>query len=413
MVFHMAQFRKKVYAAAGFCTTFVGPGRNEFDPSKPMKPFEEYLRETAEGTCRQLGQVAVDEGVIGSFMSGRFLKQANLPGFLPFMVPELRLKPCIGVEAACGTGGRVIGAAVRSVLSDLSEAVFVAGFEMQNVMKSVYGSDVLAGAAYYAGERKAGDAFFFPGIFAKRAGAYFERYGETDARRGMAKWYEQAIVNARKNPKAQEFHNKEQDLFELAMTPPDPQRFIPYLNQFDCSKVSDGAASLIIASAEGLRRCGIAIEDAVEIVAIGEAEEDITQPPIDQTVLSTTEAAVGKALAAAGINKEDIGVLELHDCFSITGLLALEAIGYAPRGKAASYVLDGGAAMGGGRPVNPSGGLIGFGHPTGATGVRQLVDLHAQLTAKAANQVEMKHPFGLMISMGGNDKTVSAIVVKR
>jgi acetyl-CoA C-acetyltransferase/acetyl-CoA acyltransferase len=403
----MKKLRKRIYAAAGYNTVFFGPGRKDFDPSKPMRPFEDYLQETAQGTCAQLKENAIDEGIIGSFMSGRFIKQANLPGFLPYMVPELQGKPCTAVEGACGTGGRAIAMAARSVLSDISDVVFVAGFEMQNVMKSVFGADVLAGAAYYAQERKSGDAFFFPGIFAKRAGAYFEKYGEAIARPGMAKWYEQSILNARKNPKAQEYENITKDLLALGMTKPDPAKFISHLNLYDCSKVSDGASSLIIASEEGLQKCGINVNDAIEIVAIGEAEDDITKSPTDLTVLSTNALAAAKALEQAGIKNEELGVLELHDCFTITALLALESLGYAKPGQAAPYVSDGVI------PINPSGGLGGFGHPTGATGVRQLVDLLHQFTGKAANQLKLQKPFGMMVSMGGNDKTVTAIVVKK
>ena len=409
----MKKLRKKVYAAAGYNTIFMGSGRKEFDPSKPMRPFEEYLKETAKGTSAQLSDIAVDEGIIGSFMSSRFIKQANLPGFLPFMLPELKGKPCTAVEGACGTGGRAVGMAVRSVLSDISDSVFVAGFEMQNTMKAVYGADVLAGAAYYAKERKGGGAFFFPGIFAARAGAYFQTYGEKPARQAMAKWYEQSILNARKNPKAQEYHNTTQDLLALGMTPPDAKRFVPYLNLYDCSKVSDGASSLIIASEEGLRACGIDKENAVEIIGMGEAEGDITQAPSDLTVLANTAQAVAKALDQAGLTKDDISILELHDCFTITALLALEAIGYAGKGQAAGYILEGNTSPEGKHPVNLSGGLGGFGHPTGASGVRQLVDLLHQFTGKAANPARLKTPFGMMISMGGNDKTVTCLIVKK
>lgn len=409
----MSKFRKKVFAAAGYNTTYFGTGRKEFDPSKPMRSFESYLQETAEGTVKQVQQPAFDEGVIGSFMPARFLKQANLPGFLPFMIPQLQGKPCTGVEGACGTGGRALGTAVRGVLSDLANSVFVAAFEVQNTMKAVYGADVLAGAAYYSKERKAGHGFFFPGIFAERAGAYYKRYGYDDARKGMAKWYELAILNARKNPKAQEYHNAAKDLFALGMTPPDPERFVPYLNHYDCSKVSDGASSIVIASKEGLAACGIPIENAVEIIGMGEAEADITQAPSDLTVLSTTEIAVCKALEQAGIPLEDLSFLELHDCFTISGLLALEAAGFASRGKAPGFILDGNTTIEGIIPTNLSGGLGGFGHPTGASGVRQMVDLLYQLTGKADNQGKVRTPYGMMISMGGNDKTVTCFIVKK
>lgn len=400
--------RKKVFATAGYTTMFYGPGRKEFDPAKPMPSFETYLKETAEGTMQQVKHRSVDEGVIGSFMAPRFIKQANLPGFLPFMVPELAGKPCIAVEGACGTGGRAIGVAVRSVLADLADVVFVAGFEIQNSVKSVYGADILAGAAYYNGQRKSGHGFFFPGIFAERAGAYYKRYGEKKTREAMAKWYENAILNARKNPKAQEFHNAAPDLVKLGMTAPNADQFLPYLNLFDCSKVSDGAASILITSEEGLKKLGVPREKAVEILSLGEAEGDITQNPKDPAHLAQTAKAASEALAKAGIQAKDLGVLEVHDCFSITGLLMLEAAGIVPAGKAPEAVLEGKVEP----AVNSSGGLIGFGHPTGASGVRMLVDLQQQLTHQAANQTEIKHPYGMLLSMGGDDKTVTAIVVR-
>lgn len=408
----MSPFNKKIYVSAGYNTIYFGSGRVEFDPVEPMPPFENYLKETAEGTCRQLPNAAIDEGLIGSFMSGQFLKQANLPGFLPFMIPSLKYKPCTGIEGACGTGGRALAMAVRSVLSGMSDTVFVAGFEMQNTMKAVYGSDVLAGAAYYRKERKKGGAFFFPELFSDRAGAYYKEYGYEKTRRAMAMWYEQSILNARENPKAQEFANQSQKLFELGMTSPNPAQFVPHLNAYDCAKVTDGASSLVVLSDEGLSRCGLSKEDAVEIVGIGEAEEDITEPPKDLTELSTTAKAVEKALSSAKITKEEIGLLELHDCFSITALLAIEAIGLADKGNAPHFIIEGNTRKEGRVPTNLSGGLGGFGHPTGATGIRQMVDLLHQFTRKASNQANFKTPYGMMISMGGNDKTVTCLIVK-
>ncbi len=408
----MKKFRKKVYVAAGYNTMYFGPGRKEFDPSSSMPTFETYLLETAKGTLSQVKDAEFDEGIIGSFMAAKFINQANLPGFLPFMAPSLSGKPCTAVEGACGTGGRAIGIALRSVLSDFSDSVFVAGFEIQNIMKSVYGADVLAGAAYYNKERKAGHAFFFPGIFSDRAGAYYEKYGKEKTREAMAKWYELAILNARKNKKAQEFYNSVEKLKEMASVTPDAKRFLPHLNLYDCSKVTDGASSLLVLSEEGLKKCGIDKKDAVEIVSIGEAEADITKDPEDLTALTTTKIAVQKALAQAELTMNDIGILEIHDCFSITALLTFEAIGLAEPGKSADFILNENSAITGKIPTNLSGGLTGFGHPTGASGVRQMVDLLHQLTKKAENQVEVKKLYGMMISMGGNDKTVTCLIVK-
>lgn len=406
----MSAFRKRVYACAGATSLFFGPGRKEFNPDQPMPSFETYLQETAEGTLAQIDPKAtLDEGIIGSFMAAQFLKQGNLPGFLPFMAPGLLGKPCTAVEGACGTGGRALAVAIRSVLSDLSDVVFVSGFELQNSVKALYGADILAGAAYYKGERKRGHAFFFPGIFSERAGAYYQRYGAEKTRKAMAKWYENAIVNARKHPKAQEYQNKTQDLMALGMTPPNPARFLPHLNNYDCSKVTDGAASIFIVSEEGLKRLGIPKEKAIEIIGIGEAEGDITKPPKDLTQFTQTETAGKQALKSAHLTMDQIGVLELHDCFTISGLLALEAIGAAQAGKAPELVLSGATAPEGTLPTNLSGGLIGFGHPTGASGVRMLVDLWRELTFSTSK----KSPYGMMVSMGGNDITVTSLIAKK
>jgi acetyl-CoA C-acetyltransferase/acetyl-CoA acyltransferase len=405
--------RKKIYAGAGFTTVFMGSGRNEFDPSKAQRTFDSYLKETADGTLAYgIDPNLIDMGVIGSFMAARFLNQGNLPGFLPFMIPSLRYKPCFAVEGACGTGGRAIGVGALGLLADQADVAFIAGFEIQNAVKAVYGADILAGAGFYDKERKSGHAYFFPGVFSERAGAYYEKYGYDKTRQGMAAWYEQAIENARKNPKAQEYHNTNPDLLKRGSGQPDPKKFVPHLIGADCSKVSDGASSLLLFSEEGLNKAKIDKSNVIEIVAIAHVEDNIAEAPADLTVLKTTEIAVKEALHDAGISISEIGWLELHDCFTITAILTLEAIGFAPKGEGASFIKEGHTKAKGIIPTNLSGGLCGFGHPTGASGVRMLVDLHAQMTGKASNQVDTGKKYGMMISMGGNDKTVTVIVAK-
>lgn len=137
----------------------------------------------------------------------------------------------------------------------------------------------------------------------------------------MARRFEQSIINARQNSKAQEYQNSTQNLLSLGMSPPNSKRFVLHLNHFNCSKVSDGASCLVLLSENGLEKCGVKREDAVEILSVAGGEGDITRDPDDWTELSTTEIAARKALDQAGLSKEDLGLLELHDCFSITGLL--------------------------------------------------------------------------------------------
>ncbi len=411
----MKKLRKPVYACAPFHTVFLGPGRKEFHPKKPRPGIEHYIFEAGKGCLAQVpNPEALDEGVIGNFMASRFNKQGHLGAFLPAVHPSLKHKPCTRVEGACGSGGLAVSTAVKAVLADQADAVLVIGVEVQNTVKAVYGADILAGAGHFSRERKAGHAFFFPNLFSLRAGAAYERYGRDYVRKGMAEWYALAIENARRNPNAQEHHNADPDLRATGLTEPNPRAFLEHITAYDCSKVTDGASAFVVASEEGLKKLGIDRNDAARFVSVAHAEGDITQDPEDLCRLDTTAAVAAKALEAAGATAGEIGVLELHDCFTITGLLALEAIGLAEPGRGAQYVLDGNTRLDGATPTNATGGLIGFGHPTGATGVRQCADLILQLTGKAGDcqvSVPDNKPYGMFINMGGNDKTlVSAIL---
>lgn len=412
----MKKLRRKVYMAAGYNTISLGTGRKEFHPKKPRPGLEKYIKEAGQETLKQIGGAGnVDEGVIGNFMAARFNKQANLPAFIPMIDEGLLWKPAISVEGACCSGGLALMAGMKSVLAETAEVVLAVGFEVQNTVKAIYGADILAGAGWFQ-ERKAGHAYYFPGKFSDRAGAYYEKYGREKARRGMARWYRNAIENARLCPTAQEHHNKTEDLEALAMTEPNPKTFLENLTVFDCSKVSDGASAIAVLSEEGLQRCGIAKKDAVEIVGWGQVEADITRQPDDLTSLETTRRAVEEALKSAGITPDQLGTVEAHDCFTIAGILATEAIGLAEPGEGADFVAAGNTARDGRIPMNTTGGLVGWGHPTGATGVHQAVTIWEQLTGRAGDaQIELPadRPYGLSINMGGDDKTVVAIVYKR
>ena len=119
-------------------------------------------------------------------------------------------------------------------------------------------------------------------------------------------------------------------------------------------------------------------------------------------------------MASAGMDKSQLGLLEVHDCFTISGMLSLEAVGLAEPGKSAAYLLDGKTRKDGECPTNMTGGLCGFGHPTGATGVRQVADMVLQLTGQAGDcQVKFTDdkPYAMSINMGGNDKTVVSFVM--
>jgi acetyl-CoA C-acetyltransferase/acetyl-CoA acyltransferase len=304
---------------------------------------------------------------------------------------------------------------IRSILAETSEVVLVIGVEVQNTVKAIYGADILAYAGWFK-KRKEGHAYFFPGQFSNRAGAYFEKYGRQKTMNAFAVWFQNAIENARLCPTAQEYHNKVDDLQACALTEPNGKAFVDNLNVFCCSKVSDGASAIAIVSEEGLIRCGIPKSEAVEIAGWGHVVDDITKDPDDLCELSTTKLAVSHALTNAGIHIGQVGTAEIHDCFTIAGVLAMEAMGLAEKGNGADYILEGHTSRDGDFPVNTTGGLIGWGHPTGATGVHQAITIWEQLTGKAgANQIKFnpEKPYGLSVNMGGDDRTLVSIVYKK
>ncbi len=412
----MTNNRRKVYMVAGYQTVSQGTGRKEFHPKKPRPGLEEYIREAGQGTLKQIGGGAnVDEGVISNFMADRFNKQGHLAALIPSVDESLRWKPCCRVEGACASGGLGLITAVKSVLAGTAEVVLTIGVEVQNTVKAIYGADYLAGAGWFRGERKKGHAYFFPAVFSDRAGCYFKAFGREKTRRAFARWYRIAIENARLCDTAQEYHNTATDLESLALSEPNPKAFVDHLNVYDCSKVSDAAAAIAVVSEEGLKRTGLARSDAMEVAGWGQVEADLTVPPEDLTRMETTARAVRKALESTGIALHEIGTVECHDCFTISGLLSVEAIGLARKGEGPDYVLDGNTARTGSLPFNTSGGLIGWGHPTGGTGVRQAVTAWQQLTGRAADwqvTIPTERPYALTVNMGGNDKTVVAMVFR-
>ncbi len=412
----MKKLRRKVYMVAGYNTIAMGTGRNEFNPKKERPGLEAYMKEAGQGVLKQIGGAEnVDECVVGNFMAERFNKQANMAAYFPFIDSGLRHKPAVRVESACSSGGMALMSGIKSVLAETADVVLVIGIEVQNTVKAIYGADILAGAGWF-NDRKKGHAYFFPGQFSDRAGVYFETYGREKTRKAFARWYRIAIENARLCETAQEFHNSNPDPETLAMTEPNGKVFVDNLNIFDCSKVSDGASAIAIVSEEGLKRCGIPLNEAVEVMGWGQIEEDITKSPADFNELSTVKQVVKEALSSAGITADQIGTVEVHDCFTIAGLLCMEAIGFAEKGKGADFILEGNTSRNGKVPVNTTGGLIGWGHPTGATGVHQAVTILEQLTGKAGKAQITLHPdrpYGLSVNMGGDDKSLVSVVFKK
>jgi acetyl-CoA C-acetyltransferase/acetyl-CoA acyltransferase len=409
--------KRKIYMTAGYNTVSMGTGRKEFNPKKDRPGLEYYISEAGKGVLNQIGGAEqVDESFIGNFMAARFNKQGHIGGFAGMIDPGLEYKPAMRVEGACSSGGLALVSGIRSVLAETAEVVLAIGVEVQNTVKAIYGADILAGAGWFQ-KRKNSHAYFFPGQNSDRAGAYYEKYGYDYTRKGMGKWFCNDMENARLDPNAQEFHNTSPDLEDLYHgMKPNGKSFVDHLNVLDCSKVSDGASGIAIVSEEGLKRIGVDKKDAVEIVGWAQLTRNITNDPPEPLELTTIKKTAAKALENAGISIDQVATIELHDCFSIVGVLGVEALGLAEPGKGAGFIAEGNTSRTGKIPMNTTGGLIGWGHPTGATGVHQAVTIWQQLTGKAGNaqiNITPEKPYGMTINMGGDDVTVVAIVYKR
>ena len=163
---------------------------------------------------------------------------------------------------------------------------------------------------------------------------------------------------------------------------------------------------MFLVSEEGLARCGRSLSDCVEVTGMGLATASLFEDG-DPTSLETTALAASRAYEAAGMRPEQVQVAEVHDCFTVTELLMYEALGFAEPGEGAALLRDGATEIDGRLPVNPGGGLVGFGHPVGATGVKQMVEIWRQMKGKCGDyQISNRPQVGLTANMGGDDKTV-------
>jgi len=390
-----------------FHPDFIWKGHPDF--GKRTNPtIEEHLRIAVLGALEKTGVAArdVQKGYVGNFTGELFAKQGHLGASLAGIHPDFALKPFMRVEGACASGGLAFVAAVDAISAGY-DVVLVSGVEVQTTVNAAEGADYLARAAHYPTQRGL-DPFTFPCLFARRAKAYRDAYnvGGADLARVVVKAYS----NANKNPNAH-MHDVKMTL-EQASAPSDRNplflenaEFREFMKVSDCSQVSDGASALVLVSEASLRRLGKRPAEASEVLAYGHATAPLAGLG-DPLVCTTAEAAAREAYADAGIGARDIGIAEVHDCFSITELLLYEALGFAERGRAIQLVQDGTVLLDGKLPVNTGGGLMAFGHPVGATGVKQILEIHKQMKGQCGDyQVKTPPLHGIAANIGGDDRT--------
>lgn len=386
------------------------------------KSLFELMGAAVRGALQDAAVDPGDVGVahVGNFTGELFCGQGHLGGMFAALDPAFSGVPASRHEAACASGSMAVLAATADLESGRYDLACVVGVEL---MKNVDGATAAKhlGAALWAGAEATDARYPWPRQFSDIADEYDRRYGLR--REHLARLAELNFANARKNPNAQTRGwtlGPENFAQDDAANPLVEGR----LRKHDCGQLTDGAACLLLASpryAEAwAARTGRPRGSLSEIRGWGhrtstlKLADKLAAAPADGYLFPNVRRAITDAYARAGVaGPEAIDAVETHDCFTITEYLAIDHFGVTPPGQAWRAIEDGVIEPGGRLPFNPSGGLIGAGHPVGATGVRMLVDAHRQVTGTAGDcQVEGARTVATL-NLGGSATTAAAFVVGR
>ncbi|MBI2621348.1 MAG: thiolase domain-containing protein [Candidatus Levybacteria bacterium] len=374
----------------------LGVATTEFGELWKKSP-RALAKQAAEGALEDAGLKIsdIDALFVGNMLAGILGNQANLGSLF---AEELGLSvPAIRVEGACASGGLALHSGVNGILSGQYKTVLALGVEKMTDS----GQDEVTTGLMAAGsdsERMAGATF--PGIYALMAQAYLEEFGiseETLAGVSVKNHYHGSL-----NDKAQ---------FRRVVTVEDVMssgRIADPLKLLDCSPISDGASAVVISS-ENLRKRKPVYVSASEVATDTLALHDRKS----FTSLSSVVRASKNAYKKAGISPSDVDVSEIHDCFSIAEAIAVEDLGFSKRGEGAKDIATGKMTLGKGKVItNPSGGLKACGHPVGATGIKQIVEITQQLRGEAGGRQVKRAKIGLTHNVGGSGAVAVIHILK-
>jgi len=340
----------------------------------------------------------VEAYYLGNFAGPSFVGQNHLA---PYIAGAMGISgvPCTRFEAACASSGSAFYHAVSSVAAGLNDLVLVAGVEKMTSQSTPKVTGILAGAGDTCGEVRAGATF--PALFAMIARRHMYQYGTT--REQMAAVAVKNHANGALNPLA---HMRKVITMEQALK---GKPISDPLTVFDCSLISDGAAAVMIAP---LERAAQFTSKPVRVLGIAQTSDYVALDQKDDiTTLRAVVSAAARAYKMAGVTAADIEFAEVHDCFTIAEILAIEDLGFVKKGEGGPYSLAGHTCLKGERPINTSGGLKAKGHPVGATGAGQICDLVLQLRGEAGERQLARHSLGLAQNLGGSGATAVVTVL--
>jgi len=329
----------------------------------------------------------IDSMYIGSMTPGLFVGQEHIGSV---MADYLGVKgiPSTRVESACASGGVSVRQAIFEVTSGASEIVLAGGVEKMND-----GADVTFALATASDqEYEAYHGVTFPGLYAMMARAHMHHYGTT--REQLADVAVKNHEHGFKNPNAQFRMKISRETVINSTLVADP------LTLLDCSPVTDGAAAVIVSSLEKAKSIN---KPYVKVLASSQASDGIAlHSRKDVATIPVVKKTADLAYKIAGITPDKLDVLEVHDCFTIAELIIMEEIGLVERGKSGEAVSSGMTTYGGKIPVNTSGGLKSKGHPVGASGVAQVLEVVEQLRGTAGDRQVDAAKIGMTQNMGGS-----------
>jgi acetyl-CoA C-acetyltransferase len=313
--------------------------------------------------------------------------------------------PATRFEGACASGTIAIRDAFIWIASGFYDIVLAGGTERQRIMSTPLATRVMGMGVHSRYETPTG--LSFPGIFAMMAHLYASKYGIPlpELKEAMARVSFKAHKHGCINPKAQ-FYGKEvtmQMIYDSAMV-------ASPIQVFDCCPISDGAAAVVVTSADIAKRL---IDKPVLIVGSGQGSSGAVCSQKDITRIPARELSAKRAYDMAGLKPEDIDVCELHDCFTIAEIVASEGLGFFEPGQGYKAALNGDTDIGGKIAINPSGGIKAKGHPVGATGAAQVYEIVRQLRGECGPRQVEGAKIGMTDTMGGSFASIAHLILKR
>ena len=354
---------------------------------------------------------------VGNFLAEKYTDQGHLGAFLTEVNSAFYGVPSARYEAACASSSAAIDAAQTKIQTGDYDVAIVVGWELMKTVDSMVGGDFLGRAAYYKKEGKGID-LPFPKLFGKLADETLKKYPGLDEKRYMDALAQISVINyenAKRNPLAQA-RRWFMSYGQAATRGTDTNPFVGgKLAVSDCSQVTDGAAVVVLCSERFVRERGIegrpVIKGYGHRVAPMLFRKKMADNADSEYILPWTRQTVLDAYKRSGLSVDDINVFETHDCFTSSEYAAISAFGLTEPGKEYEAVESGMISADGAKPVNPSGGLIGCGHPVGASGCRMFLDLYKQVTGTAGGYQVKDVKNGIMLNIGGSATTNYVFVI--